>query len=123
MDFFTKQRGKIIIFFKIVYVLATLFVLTIFVALRGNDITSMFIYEVGKKFGDLSLMTYILTLLPGMGERFGIQHTTLSILRSYRRYIGILMFILALAHVSLTKFFLPLHLMDYYFRAPMKLWE
>jgi DMSO/TMAO reductase YedYZ heme-binding membrane subunit len=105
MDFFIKNRGKIIVVFKIVYVLIICFIAYVFIAMRGNDHMLMLIYEVGKKFGDFSVITYIVTLLPGMGERFNIKNSLLSILRSYRRYIGILMYIFALTHISLTKLF------------------
>lgn len=104
-NFFVLQRIKIIGVFKIIYLFLILFILFIFITFRGNENLSMLVYDMGKKGGDFSLIIYLLALFPGIGERLGIKNKILSILRIYRRHLGILMFILVLVHISFTKLF------------------
>jgi len=63
----------------------------------------MDLYELGKIAGNVALLLYIITLLPGIGARLGIQNKWFSLLRLYRRKIGIIMFLTAGAHVICTK--------------------
>ena len=65
---------------------------------------SIFFYSLGRVFGQLSFLTYLITLLPGIGDRFELKNIILSTLKIYRRYIGILMFLFAVVHVYIVKY-------------------
>ena len=80
-------------------------------AIYGNAVAVynsyfMEVYSIGGKLGEISLILYILTLLPGMITRLQWMPsvTTLvgSIITPFRRHLGILMFITAWMHFSLT---------------------
>lgn len=111
--FFTVQRRNIINIFKLFYLLLVIFVITAQMFFRNNN-SVLFIYEVGTVFGKLSLLAYVLTLLPGIGERLGLGNKALSILRIYRRYIGILVFFLSIVHIYLVKVYFASSLKDFF---------
>lgn len=64
------------------------------------------INQLSNIFGKLALITYVLTLVPGMAKRFGINFLPISVLLLYRRQIGIMMFVLALVHMITSGMFL-----------------
>jgi len=70
---------------------------------RRNNTMLFFFYSRGKFFGEVALLSFIVTLLPGIGERFGIRNIFLSIVKIYRRQVGISMYLFALLHVVLSK--------------------
>lgn len=57
-----------------------------------------FSYAQGVLTGRISIILYILTLVPGICRRFGIKHKGVSLLTLYRRKIGIAMYIFAVLH-------------------------
>jgi DMSO/TMAO reductase YedYZ heme-binding membrane subunit len=96
--FATQNRERMITAFKVFY-----FLLVTFLFIGGRSIflregTSNFFYKIGENAGQLALIFYVLTTIPGIARRFGIKHKLISILMIYRRYIGISMFMFLLIH-------------------------
>lgn len=58
-----------------------------------------------KDFGRISLVLYIVTMIPGMVRRFGKFYKPVSILMIFRRYIGITTFMFAFLHYSIERLF------------------
>lgn len=77
----------------------------VFGVFHSHNYLYAYFYNIGSLCGQASLITYILTLLPGIGERLGLRNKILAILRIYRRYLGILMYFFAFAHISFVKIF------------------
>jgi len=95
-NFFIEKSTFFIGLIKVCYLALILFV--------GIVLTSPYHGKISIFFGELSVLFYIVTLLPGMAMRLGIHHTFFTLVRVYRRYIGITMYLLALSHVVLNKF-------------------
>lgn len=98
LEFFVSNHKKFCYLFWIVYVLLVIIILLSF----GNPS----IARLSNAFGKLAVLTYILTLIPGVAKRFGLNFYIVSIILLYRRQIGILMFLLALTHMILSGMFL-----------------
>ena len=62
-----------------------------------------FFYELGTISGQIAVVFFILTLLPGMMRRFGVTSKIFAILMMFRRYLGILVYLFALMHAVLIK--------------------
>ena len=58
-------------------------------------------YRLGLYFGRVSLVLYLLTLLPGICRRLSLKHQLVSLLTLYRRQVGIVMYIFAILHALL----------------------
>lgn len=59
----------------------------------------------GKTFGQIALVLYVLTTIPGIARRFGKFYKPVSILMIFRRYIGIMTFMFVFIHASIERFF------------------
>lgn len=97
------KRQTILNLFKLIYIIVMVFMLSALILSRQNNTMLFFFNRGGKLFGDGALLSFIVTLLPGIGERFGIRNIFLSIIKIYRRQVGILMYLFALLHVVLSK--------------------
>ncbi len=93
-NFLIKYHQKFIYLFFVLY----FFIFIIIVSSFYLPIISRF----SKLFGQLSLLTYIITLVPGMALRFGLNYPIFTVLRLYRRHFGISMFLFALTHMVLS---------------------
>lgn len=63
-------------------------------------------YEYGANFGTISLLLFILTLIPSIIQRFGLAkpfHLMIKVLLPIRRQLGILMFMAAFTHYLALK--------------------
>ena len=92
-----QKRAKIILVFKTAYWSLVL------VWLVGNWQVyqgSVRWFEWAILAGESAIVSYILTLLPGMAGRYGVRHPVLQVLTMFRRYIGILTFLFVLTHLS-----------------------
>lgn len=58
-------------------------------------------YQLGLYSGRVSLILYLLTLLPGICRRFRLKHLLVSLLTLYRRQVGIVMYIFVILHALL----------------------
>lgn len=61
-------------------------------------------FELGRKFGTLAALLYIVTLIPGILKRFDVLPLTRSAIKLPRRQIGITVFFLAFVHQWLVRF-------------------
>lgn len=102
-EYLIRNRQRILNTFTILYWLFVPFLFISVFASRINDSVLLFIFSIGSFLGKIALILFITTLLPGIGERFGIQNKLLALLRIFRREIGILMYITAITHVTLAK--------------------
>jgi DMSO/TMAO reductase YedYZ heme-binding membrane subunit len=62
-------------------------------------------YQNAVEFGQIALVTYCITTIPGIFRRFGIFHKSVSIIMIFRRYIGIMTYMFVLLHVSIQRLF------------------
>lgn len=69
----------------------------------------LFFYSLGVWSGRIAITLYCITLIPGIAKRFGLQHKLFSLIRIFRRYIGISTFLFAFTHASFVRLilFLP----------------
>lgn len=67
---------------------------------------SLLLMQISGKLGTISLFLFVLTLFPGIITRLQLNHRSLTtiatLLTPFRRQLGILMFITALLHMSLS---------------------
>lgn len=73
-----------------------------------RDSFSPIVYQWGVWCGRIALTLYCITLIPGMTKRFGVTHKLFSLIRIFRRYIGISVFLFALTHASFVRLILLL---------------
>jgi methionine sulfoxide reductase heme-binding subunit len=62
-------------------------------------------YANAKLFGQIALVLYVLTAIPGIMRRFGKFTKPVSLLMMFRRYIGIAMYLFVLLHGSVERLF------------------
>lgn len=91
--FITNHHRFIKLFFLLYFLLGLLVIFSFF-------IPQISLYS--NFFGQLSLLTYISTLLPGIAKRFNISFTPFNVLFLYRRHTGITMYLFALTHMVLS---------------------
>lgn len=68
----------------------------------SNPDNAFSLYEVGTKFGIVSLVLYLVTLVPGILSRLKVLPLLGVLLQTYRRHFGISMFLSAYLHMSFT---------------------
>jgi DMSO/TMAO reductase YedYZ heme-binding membrane subunit len=97
-----KKRNPIVNCFKVFFILLTLFLCVGSWAIYSNTNFS-FYYEIGKKCGDIAILLFILSSIPGIVRRFGKFNKLISILMIFRRYIGITTYLFVLIHLSFVR--------------------
>lgn len=102
-DYLIRNRQRILNYFRLCYWVLGLFIPIAVVLSRLNEKLLLFLFSTGTIFAKTALISFILTLLPGLCERLGIKHKGIALLKIYRREIGILMYLAALVHVTLSK--------------------
>jgi len=102
----TKNRNLIVKLFEISYLLLVVLLYFGYRAIVSGQGSFDLYYSLGKKMAEASVIVFILTVIPGMARRFGISHKLIAILMIFRRYLGILTFMLVLLHSSFV-WFLP----------------
>lgn len=99
-----KRRELIITIFKILYVFLILLTIVGGKAIISRSSSATFFLSVVAYWGGrLAVITYILTLIPGMFRRFGLQHKMVALLMIFRRYIGIAMYCFVFLHYWLMR--------------------
>lgn len=61
---------------------------------------SFLLYELGVKAGEVALVLYLATLLPGIFQRMKWLPLWVALVMPFRRHVGILMFLMACMHYS-----------------------
>lgn len=112
------RKASIIWLFCVLEVLLIAGWATIFgYATKDYSAVSDLVFFLGSKFGVISLICYILTLMPGILNRlrwFPLLTLPIStLLMAFRRHFGILMFITAFIHMSFTTTLPQLVLYDF----------
>lgn len=101
--FVVINRQRIIFVFKILFfILFTILVYGSYSVYTRNSSLPFFIF-LGQNAGKIALIFYLLTIIPGMAKRFGIKNKIIAILKIFRRYFGISMFLLVLIHYFLLR--------------------
>lgn len=94
-NIFIKISPQVFNLFKIAYLALIVFV--------GILITTPYYPLVGSLFGEIAVLLYILSLVPGIALRLGVNHSTFNVIRIYRRHIGISMYLFAFSHMTLKR--------------------
>src|SRR3989344_5117925 len=98
-----KNRERVIIGFKFFYCIQLVLLLTGFWSIYTlNNYADIFV-TIGLKAGDLAVLTYCVTLIPGIARRFSVKHKLLSLLMIFRRYFGISMFLFVAIHFFMIR--------------------
>jgi len=104
LQIFAKHKKVIIFTLYGQYIY--LFGLTIYAAyLTYHQIDRAVVYEWGKASGDIALIYFCLSILPGIARRFGIRTQITQILMLFRRQIGISVFLFGFFHYSAIRLF------------------
>lgn len=98
------NKARIIRGYIVFYELLIVFLIIGGRSIYLRDQWSPMIYTIGVWSGRTAIVLYCITLIPGMMKRFGIQHKLISLIRIFRRYIGISTFLFALVHASFVRF-------------------
>ncbi len=102
--FLTKRTVTVILLFKIVYGLLCIFLFLASVSAYYHNQWFITVYKLARQSGEVALVLYILTCLPGLGRRLGVRHKLLALLMIFRRQIGILMYMFVLIHSVILRF-------------------
>lgn len=84
--------------------------------LTGANLSRPLIYEVSLVSGQVALVLFWISLIPGIARRLHIRTVCTAFLMTIRRQIGIVMFLLSIVHYSGIRLFpvlfggVPLHL-------------
>lgn len=102
--YIVPRKSFFIRIFWIIYILQILFIISeSWVYFEKKEYVPVF-YNLSINSGRLAVIFFIFTLVPGMTKRFGIRHKLLALFMIFRRYIGILMYLFALIHATMTRF-------------------
>jgi len=67
-----------------------------------SDAQSIYFRSIGLWSGKAAIIVFTATMAPGIARRFGKKHKLISLLRIFRRYLGILMYLLVAIHSGLV---------------------
>jgi len=104
-SYLVSRRILIINIFKIIYILLALFYMIGASIILTQNVLSLLFYQLALGAGRTALVLFIITLIPGIAARFGFHHKIISLLRIFRRYIGILMYLFTFIHFSFLRLF------------------
>jgi len=93
-----RNRTTVIKGFYLFYLLLAAVLILGTYAIINRTTNQPFYVRLTPTLGRAALIVYILTVIPGITRRFDIKHKLISILMIFRRYIGILMYILGFTH-------------------------
>lgn len=100
--FIITNKKLIIWVFRVLYIwliLAWMWGAYVFVNAPENYIA---VYRLGKNFGIVAFLLYLITLIPGILRRFQVLPLLQASIMPLRRQIGVLMFLFALVHMGYT---------------------
>ncbi len=100
----TRNRNAIVFLFKAVYFLLILLLVFAGKSTYVRDSAYPMYYDFAVICGKAALTLYVLTMVPGMVRRFGLFIKPVAVLMVFRRYIGILMYLVAFIHASVIRF-------------------
>lgn len=94
-----KNRERIITTCKILYAILLLVSLIGSISLYKRDGYAQQFLTFGITAGQISLVLYVITLIPGVARRLQFQHKLISLIMIFRRYLGILMYLFVFIHM------------------------
>ncbi|MCX7996653.1 MAG: ferric reductase-like transmembrane domain-containing protein [Patescibacteria group bacterium] len=68
------------------------------VAILADLPGSLFFLKSGRLVGQVSLVLFVIVILPSILRRFGVRWEPATVVMLFRRQLGVLMFVFALAH-------------------------
>lgn len=99
-SFAVSKKSRIIDVFKFIYLLIVFIYLWGGTTIYTHPTSAIMFYNWGRTAGRTALSLFIIILIPGIFERFGIKHKLIALLRIFRRYLGIGMYLLVFMHLS-----------------------
>jgi sulfoxide reductase heme-binding subunit YedZ len=103
-----KKSTFLSIFYLLYTLLIIILVFGMYQVLTNGSYSSQ-VYEWGATFGQLAVVSFIITLSPGMMIRFNLRSKWQGILMVLRRQWGILTYLLACVHLSFVRLGLVLN--------------
>lgn len=97
-SFLIGARKHLIYGFYGIYLLIALFLVVGSISIASADTNLLFFSRLGVTLGKCAILVFVVTLVPGTATRLGLKHRVFSLIRIFRRYLGILMYILVFAH-------------------------
>jgi len=104
MQFLVRNKSNLVKFISFFSVLTWLTVL-IFAIWTAKGINVVFIYEIGILSGQIAVILFCLTILPGISRRLRFKASMVTLLMIIRRQLGIAMFSVAFLHYSSIRLF------------------
>ena len=99
-----NNKKNIVFVFKIFYFsIVALIFLGYFMALK--NIQPLLLYRIGLLSGQTASMVFIITIIPGIMQRFNLNWEIRSLLVLFRRYLGIAVYVLGFLHFSYIRLF------------------
>jgi len=94
-----NQKKNIIFVFKLFYFSITaLIIIGFFMTLYNSQ--PLLLYEIGLLSGKAASIIFIITISPGIMQRFNLNWQIRSLLVLFRRYLGISVYVLGFLHFS-----------------------
>lgn len=102
MQWFLKNKTIIIRLFQVVEIGLVLMWFGVSQVVLGDTKQLLLLLNLGLKFGQVAAILYVLTLTPGILQRFGWLAPVRVVMMLFRRHLGILMYITMFIHMSWT---------------------
>lgn len=104
--FLALRKKKVVYVFRLYYAVILVVWIYGYILLTRDIGAASDLISVGKKLGDLALILYIITLIPGIFTRLKIFSTFTATLKLFRRQFGVSTFLTAVVHQSFVFTFL-----------------
>ena len=99
-----NKKKKIVSVFKIFYFsVAALILIGYFMTLQNME--SLLLYKIGLLSGQTASIVFIITITPGIMQRFSLNWQIRSLLVLFRRYLGITVYVLGFLHFAYIRLF------------------
>lgn len=93
------HKQDIILGFRMLYMLVAA-ILVLFAYWTAISVNRSIIYSVGTLAGQVAVVFFCLSILPGILRRFGVKGMMIAFLTSVRRQVGVSMFLFAFLHYA-----------------------
>lgn len=100
-QFLAVNKKKIEHVFFVLELFVIIFILIASFQFLMMELPYSVIYPVGRRLGQMSLTTYLITLTPGILQRLRVLMPFQAMLNLFRRHFGILTFLLAVSHSTI----------------------
>ena len=99
-----NQKKNIIFVFKLFYFsIAVLISIGYFMTLK--NVQPLLLYKIGLLSGQTASVVFVITITPGIMQRFNLNWQIRSLLVLFRRYLGIAVYVLGFLHFSYIRLF------------------